>query len=284
MKDNFKKKVNFRYLKYDKIFLNKFDSLLNFKNNTYGINLHFLNFCKYRFELLNNDIFMLNKKYKYIFLRIVRSFISRNYINFFNFFQKNIITLYKINNYKTWRHVRGLPVRGQRTWSNANSVYYSNTFLRKFLFRKASLYYGSSNTSIANVAILAEYANCIWKNQWYSEWNSGKIKRLQFDNAYSAFKVDLFSMSKFNIKFEKKQKVVSKRARRKKKVEVKNVFVVGFERGFTKSYLKKSNVGLKTNKVQLITSKSVEKPKRNIKKKVTSVKKVVKKIKKSIWD
>lgn len=88
-------------------------------------------------------------------------------------------------------------------------------------------------------------------------------------------------MSRFNVRVEKEQKVLSKRARRKKKkLEIKNTLVSGFELGFTKSFLKKSNVGLRTNKIQLITSKVVQKNKRFIKKKIDKNKKLEEKKKK----
>ena len=112
-----------------------------------------------------------------------------------------------------------------------------------------------------------------------------KDKRLNFKGAYSIYKIDLYAMSKFRVKVEKEQKVLSKRARRKKKkLEVKNVFTTGFETGFTKSLLKKSNVALRTNKIQLITGKIVERQRRVVKKKLdtTKRKKDEKKKKKSV--
>jgi hypothetical protein len=108
-----------------------------------------------------------------------------------------------------------------------------------------------------------------------------KDRRLAFKGAFSVYKVDLYSMSKFRIKVEKEQKVLSKRARRKKKkLEVKNLFTTGFEIDFTKSMLRKSNVALRTNKIQIITSKVVEKHRRVFKKKLEPSKKKIEKKKK----
>ena len=45
----------------------------------------------------------------------------------------NIYWLELIGSYRGWRHIHGLPVRGQRTWTNAWSVYKSNLDLREFL-------------------------------------------------------------------------------------------------------------------------------------------------------
>lgn len=157
MKDIFLKKKFFDFIKNDKIFLNKFFDLNTCILNTYGLGSFFFKFFQFRFET-KNKIFNTLKK-KLIFLRVFRTYLSRNYFSFFKLFEKNLVNLYYINTYRAWRHIRGLPVRGQRTWTNANSVYYSNVYLRKFIFKKASIDYSGVNSNSANIALLAEYAN-----------------------------------------------------------------------------------------------------------------------------
>jgi len=45
----------------------------------------------------------------------------------------NIIRLYLIKSYRGRSHAIGKPVRGQRTWSNAWSSFYTNKILRTFI-------------------------------------------------------------------------------------------------------------------------------------------------------
>lgn len=273
MKDIFfNKEINFLFTKSDKDYFSKYVSFFFLKNHYYGFNTFFINFLKARFENNASNKFFYTKKEKLIIHKSVRSFLSRNF-NFYKSFEMQLGSLYFCNNYRAWRHIRGLPVRGQRTWSNANNSYHTNTFLRKIIFRKAMYEYGSTSSSISNVAFLAEYANLTWKNQWFTEWSFMNEKRLQFKSTYSNYKIDLYSMAKFNIKVEKTQKVLSKRARRKKKSEVKNTFTTGFDVGFTKFFFKKSNTTVRANKIQLLTSKISEKTKKNLRRKVVDKKK-----------
>jgi small subunit ribosomal protein S13 len=274
------------YLKYDKNFINNYSSINTFVKTIYGFNSAYKKYIMQRYELAYGDYYFESFEDNLVILKILRTFFSRNF-NIKKNIELNLLTLYNINCYRAWRHIRGLPTRGQRTWTNANSCFLSNIFLRKSLYNIAKLKYTGVQSSIANIANLAEYSNIVWKKQWLSEWNFMKNKRLTFKGAYSVYKIDLYAMSKFRIKVEKEQKVLSKRARRKKKkLEVKNIFTTGFEIGFTKSLLKKSNVALRTNKIQLITGKIVEKHKRVVKKKIdiTKRKKIEKKKKKSVWD
>ena len=274
------------YLKYDKNFINNYSSVNNFLKITYGFNAAYKKYIMQRYESSDLDYFFETSCDNLVIWRVLRTFLSRNY-SVKKTTELNLLALYNINCYRAWRHIRGLPTRGQRTWTNANSCFLSNIMLRKSLYNIAKLKYTGVQSSVANIANLAEYSNIVWKKQWFDEWTFMKDKRLNFKGAYSIYKIDLYAMSKFRVKVEKEQKVLSKRARRKKKkLEVKNVFTTGFETGFTKSLLKKSNVALRTNKIQLITGKIVERQRRVVKKKLdtTKRKKIEKKKKKSVWD
>ena len=71
----------------------------------------------------------------------------------------NVFILDFINTYRGVRHSFGLPVRGQRTWSNAWSCYRSNLVLRQFKIKLSKRLYTSITLSDLNIAYLAEQIN-----------------------------------------------------------------------------------------------------------------------------
>jgi small subunit ribosomal protein S13 len=77
----------------------------------------------------------------------------------------NIFMLDLINSYRGLRHAFGLPVRGQRTWTNAWSVYRSNLALRQFKIKLSKRLYTSITINELNIAYLAEQINSLWKLQ-----------------------------------------------------------------------------------------------------------------------
>ena len=66
-----------------------------------------------------------------------------------------------INSYRGLRHAFGLPVRGQRTWTNAWSCYRSNLILRQFKIKLSKRLYTSITISELNIAYLAEQINSL---------------------------------------------------------------------------------------------------------------------------
>lgn len=199
----------------------------------------------------------------------------------------NIFFLDLINCYKGWRHGRGLPVRGQRTWTNANSTYKSNLTLRYFKINLAKRVYGGTSLHEANIAYLAEQVNLLWKLQWEKEWSLAKKKRNQsFKKKTAAYKIDLYSMAKGQVSSGESS------SSKKKKESTKNSFLLGFDPGFTKKLLRKNSTGqlFKTKKyakIQVILSKDDDNKKKKIPKKSqpTSSKKGVLKKKKNLnWE
>jgi ribosomal protein S13 len=87
--------------------------------NNYGFKSNLINILEQRFE---NDIKIklnnFNKNDLEILFNILYTIIPYKSSIFkrksFNIFMLDIIT-----SYRGWRHFKGLPVRGQRTWSNA---------------------------------------------------------------------------------------------------------------------------------------------------------------------
>lgn len=115
--------------------------------------------------------------------------------------QVNILYLDIISVYRGWRHAHGLPTRGQRTWSNANTVKRSNLILRELKLKLAKNYYGNVSLNEINMAYLAESINSLWKTQWEKEWQTAR-KRLKKFQKYSSripMKIDLHGMSKGHV-------------------------------------------------------------------------------------
>lgn len=145
---------------------------------------------------------------------------------------KLLICLLDLNtSYRGWRHYKGLPVRGQRTWSNAWSVYRSNNILRNFKLQRSKKYFMNVPVREGNVAYSAEYVNLLWKRQWPFEWYAAKSQRLNFTGHPSTLRIDLYSMANYQIMHPLKLKNLSKK---QKQAYKRNYFSLGFDPGFTK--------------------------------------------------
>ena len=170
----FFKKLNFNDIESQSDF-----SLFLCKKFIFGFNKHLLVFFKKRLEIKQN----LNvKKTSPIKFYILYKTIFNIYPSKISLIKKqltNIILLDSIQTYKGWRHSRGLPCNGQRTWTNGWSSYKSNLFLRQFKLKIAHKIYGQLNSSEVNTAYLAEQINLLWRVQWESEWASAKKNRLK---------------------------------------------------------------------------------------------------------
>jgi len=139
----------------------------------------------------------------------------------------NIFILDLINSYRGLRHAFGLPVRGQRTWTNAWSCYRSNLILRQFKIKLSKRLYTSITISELNIAYLAEQINSLWKLQWDSEWKKAKRHRqIQAKKTRNYYNVDLKAIASANVSVKDKKKQSS--------------YVVGFDPGFTKYVIKQS--------------------------------------------
>ena len=234
-------------------------SLLSiYKNKSYGFNKSFIKLFEIRCEVLKEFSF--------------NQYSITHWIGFFNFFYKilprnkmiirknllNIFFLDIISSYRGWRHSRGLPVRGQRTWTNAWSVYKSNLVLRHYKIILLRRVYNKVSLSDLNIAYAAEQFNLLWKVQWENEWLDAKKKRLQLIKKRKGLvKVDLASMARGQLNVSKSSQTGSK----KKSKTSKNAFNLGFDPGFTKMLLKAPL------QAQTIKNKTVKKKKPKIKSK-----------------
>lgn len=139
----------------------------------------------------------------------------------------NIFMLDLVSSYRGLRHAFGLPVRGQRTWTNAWSCYRSNLVLRQFKIKLSKRLYTSITISELNIAYLAEQINSLWKLQWDSEWKKAKRQRqIQAKKSRNFYKVDLRTIASANVSVKEKKKNAN--------------YVIGFDPGFTKYVIKQS--------------------------------------------
>ena len=220
-----------------------------FNNFYFFVELSLFNIFKNKkFKNLSNLIINIEKRFEFFYFY---SFINYNFkkwnilflylykiIPEYNSISKkmlsNIFFLDLLNTYRGWRHSRGLPVRGQRTWSNAWSVYKSNLILRHFKIFLMKRIYNKVSISNLNLIYAAEQFNLLWKLQWESEWKEAKKKRLLYiKKKKSSLKFDLLSMSSGQVSLSKSSKSSLKR-----KDQYKNIFSLGFDSGFTKILIK----------------------------------------------
>lgn len=145
----------------------------------------------------------------------------------------NIFVLDLINSYRGLRHAFGLPVRGQRTWTNAWSCYKSNLVLRQFKIKLSKRLYTSITLNDLNIAYLAEQINNLWRIQWDNEWKKARHQRQgQAKKSRNFYNVDLKTIASANVSVSSKKKN-------------KN-YLVGFDPGFTK-YVMKQSIKFKKN-------------------------------------
>lgn len=185
----------------------------------------------------------------------------------------NILLFDLISTYRGWRHSKGLPVRGQRTWSNAWSAHRSNLIMREIKLRIAKKFYGNMPLHEINMAYLAEDINSLWRVQWDNEWKAAKkkIKVAEKKNSHTPLKIDLSAMAKNNIILDD---VTNKKlkANKKKRVIQKNVFTVGFDPGFTKFVLQSYNQIVKSTYPVMIVEDKPKKTKKSPAKKKLDIK------------
>lgn len=274
---------------YSYIFNNKiFDSEKTLYDNiffSYGLKKKTLNYVYNRLEKdLNLKLKNLNKNDWEVYSSCLYNIIPYK----FNLKKKNIINIYildMITCYRGWRHFRGLPVRGQRTWTNAWSCYKSNWSLRNYKLIISKRNYNNVPIKDVKVASIAEYVNLTWKQQWDYEWLSAKNSRLQFKGNKNTIKIDIYAMANYQVMHPLKLKNLSKKQKQSFK---KNYFSLGFDVGFTKTLLQEIYTDETNNLDGLSKSSLIFKDnrlsKKNSPKKKSEVNKNTKKKKKSVWD
>ena len=265
-------------------------SLDEFIKNNSGLSLKLKKLIVLRYELLDDIVLKdLNKHQWDFFLNFIYKIIPKKH-NLKRRLISNLFVLDLINSYKGWRHFKGLPVRGQRTWSNASTAPKCNVVLRNFRIQLAHKCYGNLPINEVSIAVAAEQINLVWKIQWYNEWVVAKRSRLGYQGAPNTMKIDLYSMAKGQIMNPLKLNKLSKKQRQSFK---KNHFSLGFDPGFTKSlltelYKARTNLDFKSPIQSQLLFKKFEQKKTKIKKKVDEKAKIMahaaKKKKKNLFE
>ena len=166
-----------------------------------------------------------------------------------------------IGTYRGWRHMNGLPVRGQRTWTNAWSVYKSNVDLREFIVLLAKNIYSRSNLNfkIKSLIYMAEHVNKVWALQWEKEWKLARKKRKEaLKRDYKSYTINLARLAAGDVNTKKVRKHRKKQAKEKK-----NLFYLGFDKGFSKFLLERNKID---EELKNVANKRVTTAKRNEKK------------------
>ena len=214
-----------------------YKSLKSYYKHIFGFNLYTLKMLTNKIESFNG-VAQDNYLHKYNESLYLDKFLINNW-SFKNKIICNIYLMELLGIYKGWRHSRGLPVRGQRTWSNSWSSYRSNTLLRSYKIEVAKRLYGENFSKDYFVAYLAEEVNRMWKSQWEKEWYEAKQKRIKSTkNVKNLPKIDLVAMSKLQLG----QTSNNNKKNSKRKIQKKNVFTLGFDPGFTKDLMKKGKL------------------------------------------
>ncbi len=223
-------------MKGGKFFNNK-QIFYNFKLNDFiekkidGFKKNNINFFEQRLEISTKYSISLYKNSKWLILNNLLDFIipSNKTLK-----KKRLINIYFldfISSYRGYRHSFGLPVNGQRTWTNAKTTFSSNSLLRNYklnIFKKSLL--GLPIYDINN-AFYLEQLNFLWRSQWELEWIFAKKKRLiDLKKSRGFIKFDISTLAKINPNVNDKKK--------------QSLFSIGFDPGFTKSILK-NNLKLK---------------------------------------
>ena len=257
----------------------------------YGLKNNLLNIFILRFESNLDLKFKDLKNHELItYLNTCYNIVPKN-CSIFNRKLFNIVMLDTVSSYRGWCHFRGLPTRGQRTWTNAWSAYKSNGVLRNYKLKIFKKYYGGIiPEKEITVSYVAETLNFVWRFQWDKEWLSAKNEILKFEGHPKTMKIDLYSMYNYQVIHPFKLNKMSKKQRQSFN---KNYFSLGFDVGFTKTLLneryKLNSDGDLKNSVSgasFLTRDERLNKKKKVKSKKLSKKPAIrsKTLKKSVWD
>lgn len=197
-----------------------------------GVGNFFFNYFIKRLELPKKSIntFLPNKFRNKIYKYLAATQPDNSYI--MNRYKVIIFFCDIIQSFKGWRHLKGLPTNGQRTWSNGWTAYRSNIILRDNKLKTAKNFYGRGYKADVKVSFMAEHINWLWKKQWPWEWAYSRqiVYRVFRKNPYK-FQIDLFSMASGLLGSLKPNN--PKQGKKKKKLLTG---YVGFDKNFTKLY------------------------------------------------
>jgi len=138
-----------------------------------------------------------------------------------------ILILNNINSYKGWRHFFGLPVNGQRTWSNNNTRYRFKNKLIEFkmlLFKKK---FELTQHFIIKRSFYSEYINLLWRYEWKYEWLSARKIFNKNNSKKKYFKMKINYDALLNLQVSTPINQAYKKTKKNRK-KIKVDFTVGF--------------------------------------------------------
>ena len=169
------------------MFQNKIFLYNTLKKNNFGFGYYFFKILISRLEFskINHSEFLSWQRL------LFDNFLNNFKINKYSFRTKHLLNVYLLNllgTYRGWRHSRGLPVRGQRTWSNGWSSYRSNLILRSYKIILSKKIYGQNILNDGFTAYVAEEVNNMWRLQWGNEWLLARKKRINSQKTIKVYK------------------------------------------------------------------------------------------------
>lgn len=171
---------------------------------------------------------------------------SRKFMAFKNYYEHTkltVVLLDLINSYRGYRHFRGFPVRGQRTWSNGWSSFRSNKILRTIRLQWANKFYNLNNVKNTKMGLLAEYVNLLWFKQWTKIWLKAQKKQQKKKLIDSKKKkLNIKNLSEFHISIPIKTNKSRQLTKKQKSLMSDSFYLLGFKLGFSKNALLKKNV------------------------------------------
>lgn len=170
------------FVKYQNLKLsNTSDLSFFYSNERFRKNSSYSTLFKAIFEINEKYLTSVSKRRLWIFFKF---FVTNVYggSEIFDFKQRelgNILFFDMIGLYKAWRHIRGYPVNGQRTWSNGKSVTKNNTVFRSFRLQQFYTEFGTKKRTSFQILLNAEYNNRLWQKTWIVEWTRAKLSMLR---------------------------------------------------------------------------------------------------------
>lgn len=223
---------------FKKIILNKF-LIKNSLKSTTGINIFWSVIFSKRVEwILYFNVYKNNLNNQLLNWLFLQYCCVNKIIKLVNYL--SILILDFVWNYRGVRHIKGLPVRGQRTWNNAWTTFRANSWLRSIRLKWALKYYTNVSKRDARIGMYAEYNNLLWKRQWRFNWFFAKAKRL--NNLKSKkilsqeiFKIDIKNIAEGRIFLPSIKRELTKK---QKTLQEKSIYAVGYDLGFSKVFYK----------------------------------------------
>ena len=99
--------------------------------------------------------------------------------------------------YKAWRHLKGYPVNGQRTWSNGVSCTKNNQKLKQHRLLQFKQVFGAKRKLNYVTLIQCEAMNKLWLKTWPAEWLQAHIHAIKSKSRKSpTIPIDIANLAK----------------------------------------------------------------------------------------